>query len=169
MRHLLPFLTFFLIVNLTGCASNYRDELQVELDLYNNDILDQLEMGAISLSFAELQIEEELEEKRTRLAEHNYQHQQKMNVFWDGFFSTLKFGMAIASSAVPIMPELYKLGDFALQSLKAQLTQNPPPTVPLKTFALPPDFVYLYSSIDPTISFEAQSGQTRIAKFWPDP
>jgi len=88
MRQLLSFLVFFLVVNLAGCASNYRDELQKELDLYNNDILSQLEMGAISLSFAELQIEEELVEKRTLLAKHSYQQQQKLNAFWDGFFST---------------------------------------------------------------------------------
>ena len=165
MRHLLPFLTFFLLVNLTGCGSNYRDELQKDLDLYNNDILSQLEMGAISLSFAELQIEEELVEKRTLLAEHIYQQQQILKAFWDGFFSTLKFGMAVANSFVPIMPELYKLGDVALQSLKAQLTQNPTPTVPPKTFVLPPDFEHLYTSNDPKIIIEAQSDQTRIAQF----
>ena len=81
------------------------------------------------------------------------------------------WNVAIANSIVPIMPELYKLGDFALQSLKAKLTQNPPPTVPLKTFKDPlassRDHVFIsLSSIDPKISFEAQeSGQTRIAQF----
>ena len=162
MRRLLPFLTFFLLVNLIGCGSNYRDELQKDLDLYNNDILSQLEMGAISLSLAELQIEEELVEKRTLLAEHIYQQQKNLNAFWDAFFSTLKFGMAVANSFVPIMPELYKLGDVALQSLKAQLTQNPTPNVHPKTFVLPPDFDYLYSSIDPKIIIEAQSAQPRL-------
>ena len=165
MRHLLPFLTFFLVVNLTGCASNYRDELQKDLDLYNNDILDQLEMGAISLSIAELQIEEEWEEKRALLAEHNSQQQQKLNVFWDGLFSTLKFGMAVANAFVPIIPELYKLGDFTLESLKVHLTQNPPPTIPYKTFALPPEFEHLYTSNDPRIFIGAQNGQTRMAQF----
>jgi len=165
MRHLLPFLAFFLVVNLTGCASNYHDELQKDLDLYNNEILDQLEMGAISLSSAEEQIEEEWEEKRALLAEHNSQQQQKLNVFWDGVFSTLKFGMAVANAFVPIIPELYKLGDFALQSLKAQLTQNPTPTIPYKTFVLPPDFEHLYTSNDPNIIIGAQSGQTRMAQF----
>jgi len=168
MRHLLPFFAFFLVVNLIGCASSYRDELQNELDMYNNDILSQLEMGAISLHFAELQIEEELAKKRTLLAEHNYQQQQKLNVFWDGFISTLRFGMAIANSFVPVTQELYKLGDYTLQSLRAQLIQNPPPSVPPKTFVLPPDFVYLYSSIDPKIRFEAHSDRTRITQFWPD-
>ncbi len=165
MRHLLPFFTFFLVVNLTGCASNYHDELQKDLDLYNNDILDQFEMGAISLSSAEEQIEEEWEEKRALLAEHNYQQQQKLNVFWDGFFSTLKFGMAIANAFVPIIPELYKLGDFTLESLKVHLTQNPTPAVPYKTFVLPTDFEHLYTSNDPKIIIEAQSGQTRMAQF----
>ncbi len=165
MRHLLPFFTFFLVVNLTGCASNYHDELQKDLDLYNNDILDQLEMGAISFSFAELQIEEEWEEKRGQLAEHLYQQQQKLNVFWDGFFSTLKFGMAIANAFVPIIPELYKLGDFTLESMKVHLTQNPTPSVPYKTFVLPTDFEHLYTSNDPKIIIEAQSGQTRMAQF----
>ncbi len=165
MRRLLPFLTFFLLVNLTACGSNYRDELQKDLDLYNNHILDQLEMGGISLSSAEEQIEEEWEEKRTLLTEHINQQQQNLNAFWDGFFSTLKFGMAVANSFIPIIPELYKLGDVALQSLKAQLTQNPTPTVPPKTFALPPDFDHLYSSIDPKIIIEAQNDQTRIAQF----
>jgi hypothetical protein len=165
MRHLLPFLAFFLVVNLIGCASNYHDELQKDLDLYNNEILDQLEMGAISLSSAEEQIEEEWEEKRALLAEHNSQQQQKLNVFWDGVFSTLKFGMAVANAFVPIIPELYKLGDFALQSLKAQLTQNPTPTIPYKTFVLPPDFEHLYTSNDPNIIIGAQSGQTRMAQF----
>ena len=169
MRHLLPFLTFFLVVNLTGCVSNYRDELQKDLDLYNNDILDQLEMGAISLSFAELQIEEEWEEKRALLAEHNSQQQQKLNVFWDGLFSTLKFGMAVANAFVPIIPELYKLGDFTLESLKVHLTQNPPPTIPYKTFALPPEFAHLYTSNDPKIFIGAQNGQPRMAQFWPEP
>jgi len=122
-------------------------------------------MGAISLSSAEEQIEEELVEKRTLLAEHIYQQQKNLNAFWDGFFSTLKFGMAVANSFVPIMPELYKLGDFALQSLKAQLTQNPAPTVPPKTFTLPPDFDHLYSSLDQKIIIEAQNDQTRIAQF----
>jgi hypothetical protein len=165
MRHLLPFLAFFLVVNLIGCASNYHDELQKDLDLYNNEILDQLEMGAISLSSAEEQIEEEWEEKRALLAEHNSQQQQKLNVFWDGVFSTLKFGMAVANAFVPFIPELYKLGDFALQSLKAQLTQNPTPTIPYKTFVLPPDFEHLYTSNDPNIIIGAQSGQTRMAQF----
>lgn len=165
MRRLLPFLTFFLLVNLTACGSNYRDELQKDLDLYNNDILSQLEMGAISLSSAEEQIEEEWEEKRTLLAEHINQQQQNLNAFWDGFFSTLKFGMAVANSFVPIIPELYKLGDVALQSLKAQLTQNPAPTVPPKTFVLPPDFDHLYSSINQKIIIEDQNDQTRIAQF----
>ncbi|MGV7227187.1 MAG: hypothetical protein ACQ9IQ_00875 [Nitrospirales bacterium] len=166
MRHLLPFLTFFLVVNLIGCASNnYRDDLQKELDLYNNDILSQLEIGAITLSFAELHIEEEWEEKRTLLAEHLFQQQQHLNTFWDGLFSTLKFGMAIANSFVPIMPELYKLGDVALQSLKAQLTQNPTPTVPHKTFVLPPDFEHLYTANDPQIIIGAQNSQTRMAQF----
>jgi hypothetical protein len=165
MRYLLPFLTFFLVVNLTGCASNYHDELQKDLDLYNNDILDQFEMGAISLSSAEEQIEEEWEEKRAQLAEHLYQQQQKLNVFWDGFFSTLKFGMAIANAFVPIIPELYKLGDFTLESLKVHLTQNPTPAVPYKTFVLPSDFAHLYTSNDPKIIIEAQSGQTRMAQF----
>ena len=122
-------------------------------------------MGAISLSSAEEQIEEEWEEKRAQLAEHLYQQQQKLNVFWDGFFSTLKFGMAIANAFVPIIPELYKLGDFTLESLKVHLTQNPTPAVPYKTFVLPTDFEHLYTSNDPKIIIEAQSGQTRMAQF----
>ncbi len=122
-------------------------------------------MGAISLSSAEEQIEEEWEEKRAQLAEHLYQQQQKLNVFWDGFFSTLKFGMAIANAFVPIIPELYKLGDFTLESLKVHLTQNPTPAVPYKTFVLPSDFAHLYTSNDPKIIIEAQSGQTRMAQF----
>jgi hypothetical protein len=170
MRHLLPFLTFFLVVNLIGCASNnYRDDLQKELDLYNNDILSQLEVGTISHSIAERQIEEEWKEKRTLLAEHHYQLQQHLNTFWDGLFSTLKFGMAIANSFVPIMPELYKLGEVTLESLKVHLTQNPTPTVPHKTFVLPPDFAHLYTSNDPSIIIGAQSAQTRMAQFRPDP
>ena len=122
-------------------------------------------MGAISLSSAEEQIEEEWEEKRAQLAEHLYQQQQKLNVFWDGFFSTLKFGMAIANAFVPIIPELYKLGDFTLESMKVHLTQNPTPAVPYKTFVLPTDFEHLYTSNDPKIIIEAQSGQTRMAQF----
>ena len=90
MRHLLPFLTFFLVVNLTGCASNYRDELQKDLDLYNNDILDQLEMGVISLSFAEDQIEEEWEEKRALLAEHNSPAATKIKCFLGWFLLDAK-------------------------------------------------------------------------------
>ena len=75
MRQLLPFLAFYLVIHLTGCASNYRDELQTELDLYNRDILSQLEMGAISYSIAELEIKEEWTrmEKHMLLAEHHYQ------------------------------------------------------------------------------------------------
>jgi len=165
MRHLLPFLIFSLVIHLTGCASNYRDELQNELDLYNSDVLSQLEMGAISLSLAEVQIEEELAEKRTLLAEHNHQQQQKLNSFWDGFFSTLKFGMAIANSFVPIMPELYKLGDLTFQSLKAQLTQSPTPTVPPNTFVLPPEFAHLYHSNDPKRIMGENNAQTRMAHF----
>ena len=165
MRHLLSFLTFFLVVNLIGCASNnYRDDLQKELDLYNNDILSQLEVGTISHSIAVRQIEEEWEEKRSLLSEHLYQ-QQHLNTFWDGLFSTLKFGMAIANSFVPIIPELYKLGEVTLESLKVHLTQNPTPTVPHKTFVLPPDFAHLYTSNDPKIIIGAQSGQTRMAQF----
>jgi len=122
-------------------------------------------MGAITLSSAEEQIEEEWEEKRALLAEHNYQQQQKLNVFWDGVFSTLKFGMAVANAFVPIIPELYKLGDFTLESLKVHLTQNPTPAVPYKTFVLPTDFKHLYTSNDPKIIIEAQSGQTRMAQF----
>lgn len=165
MRQLLPFLAFFLVIHLTGCASNYRDELQTELDLYNRDILSQLEMGAISYSIAELEIKEEWVEKHMLLAEHHYQQQQQLNVFWDGFFSTLKFGMAIANSFVPIMPELYKLGDFTLQSLRAQLIQSPTPTVPPETFVLPPDFAHLYHSNDPKRIMGALNAQTRMAQF----
>ena len=156
MRHLLPFLTFFIIVNLIGCASHYREELQKELDLSNSDVMSQMEMGALSFSAAEQQIEDEWETKRELLANYNLQQQKKMNVFWDGFFATLRFGMALASSYVPIIPELHKMGDLALQSLKDRITQNPPPTVPPKTFALPPDFVHIYSSLDP------QKGKTKI-------
>ncbi len=122
-------------------------------------------MGAISLSSAEEQIEEEWEEKRGQLAEHLYQQQQNLIVFWDGFFSTLKFGMAIANAFVPIIPELYKLGDFTLESMKVHLTQNPTSAVPYKTFVLPTDFEHLYTSNDPKIIIEAQSGQTRMAQF----
>jgi len=148
MRILFPFLTFFIIVNLIGCASHYREELQEELDLYNSDVMSQLEMGALSFSAAEQQIEDEWEAKRKLLANHNIQQQQKMNAFWDGLFATLRFGMAIAGSYVPVIPELHKMGDMALQSLKARFTQTPPPTVPPKTFALPPDFDHIYSSLD---------------------
>jgi hypothetical protein len=170
MRYLLPFLTFFLVINLIGCVSNYRNDLQKELDLHNSDVLDQLEIGTISHSIAERQIEEEWEEKRTLLAEHHYQQQQQLNTFWDGLFSTLKFGMAIANAFVPIIPELYKLGHFSLDSLKVHLTQNPTPIVPPNTFVLPPEFAYLHSSNDPQkILIGAKNIQTRMAQLRPTP
>jgi len=163
MRYLFPFLIGFLVINLIGCVSTYRDELQQELDRHNRDVMGRLQMGAISFYAAEQQIEDEWEVKRQLLANHNFQLHNTLNAFWDGVFTTLKFGLAIASSFVPVASDLsQQMGSLALESLKTRITQHSDPALPPQTFTLPPDFVHIYHSLD------SQTGKTKTGNiFYP--
>ncbi|UCE64030.1 MAG: hypothetical protein JSU59_02470 [Nitrospirota bacterium] len=140
-------LSFILIIPLVGCASQYHDELQEELDFHNTKILQQLEIGEITQMMAEEKIGEELMAKRKSLKEYHADVKKGLNVFWTGLFTTLKFGMAMANSLIGGIPFVYQLGEFALTSLHLQMTAEEKTGLPPKTFKLPPDFHHIYDSI----------------------
>lgn len=140
-------LSIILLIPLVGCASQYHDELQEELDIHNTNILQQLEIGAITQMMAEEKIGEALMAKRKSLKEYQADVKKGLDVFWAGLFTTLKFGMALGTSMIGGIPGVYQLGEFALNSLHLQLTEEDKTGLPPKTFKLPPDFHHLYDSI----------------------
>jgi hypothetical protein len=148
MRHGMPvILSIILIIPLVGCASQYHDELQEELDIHNTKILEQLELGEITQMMAEEKIGEALIAKRKSLKEYQTDVKKGLNVFWNGLFTALKFGMAVGSSFIAGIPGVYQLGEFALTSLHFHMTAEEKTDLPPKTFKLPPDFHHIYDSI----------------------
>jgi hypothetical protein len=143
----MPFIILFLLVNLLGCASQYREELQTELDVQNAEVLNRLDMGEITQSFAEQEIQDQLKDARESLSEYYATLKKGMDVFWNGFFTSLKFGWAIANGYIGGIPGVYRLGEAGILSLQNQMTAEQSTTLPPKTFKLPPDFHHLYSSI----------------------
>ena len=141
-------LSFILILPLVGCASQYHDELQEELDFHNTQILEQLEIGEITQMMAEEKIGQELMAKRKSFEEYQADVKKGLNVFWAGLFTTLKFGMALGTSLIGGIPGVYQLGEFAVDSLHLHLTEEDKAGLPPKTFKLPEDFHHIYDSIE---------------------
>ena len=141
-------LSIILIIPLVGCASQYHEELQEELNIHNTQILQQLEIGEITQMMAEEKIGAELMAKRKSLKDYHADVKKGLDVLWSGLFTTLKFGMAMGNSLIGGIPFVYQLGDFALNSLHLHMTADEKTDLPPKTFKLPKDFHHIYDSIE---------------------
>ena len=108
-------LSIILIIPLVGCASQYHEELQEELNIHNTQILQQLEIGEITQMMAEEKIGAELMAKRKSLKEYHADVKNGLDVLWSGLFTTLKFGMAMGNSLIGGIPFRLPIGRFCFE------------------------------------------------------